>query len=131
MGTSSHKADVLRGDPAISWQLPSLPNPTPATKRWEDKPSCHHGVEILKSTSKFSFLAIKFVGIFTFCQIFIGLSLNVHVISGISFYLSKGFMTSMVTEKLVSKIISGYKGTYVDHLGCQVLQKLSPALVPK
>lgn len=54
-----------------------------------------------------------------------------HVISGISFYLSKGFMTSMVTEKLVSKIISGYKGTYVDHLGCQVLQKLSPALVPK
>lgn len=41
------------------------------------------------------------------------------------------FITPIVTEKLVSKIISGYKGTYVDHLGCQVLQKLSPALLPK
>lgn len=89
MGTSSHKADMLRGDP-ISWQLPPLP--PRLTKMWENKPSCHHGVEILKSTSKFSFLTIKFVGISAFCQIFIGLSLNVHVISGISLYLSKGFI---------------------------------------
>lgn len=76
MGVNSHKANVLGGDP-ISWQL--LPPP----KRWEDKPSCHHGVEILKSTSKFSFFAIKFIGISAFCQALTGLSLNVHVISGV------------------------------------------------
>lgn len=40
-------------------------------------------------------------------------------------------MTPMFTEKLVSKITSGYKGAYVDDLGCQILQKLSPALLPK
>lgn len=52
----------------------------------------HRGVEILKSTWKFSFLAIKFVGISAFWQTFIGVNFNVYVISGVSLYLSKDLL---------------------------------------
>lgn len=66
--TDSHKADVLAGGPYLGNLCPK--------KRREDQPLSHHGVEILKSTWKFSYLALNLLAFLHFWQTFIGLNLN-------------------------------------------------------
>lgn len=99
--TDSHKADVLARGPYLGNLCPK--------KRREDQPLSHHGVEILKSTWKFSYLAIKFVGISAFLADIHWFEFKPMLFLGfLCIYPKIYFMTPKVIEELVSKIALGY-----------------------